>query len=147
MESYINSSILLNISDHPAAVPSLSKRHSAGTIFYLDTLYFSQEALLQPRTTSFKTSDPLQVIKMHFTKAFTFAAIVLAGAAFAAPSPPKPTKPVAPTINQQSNSCGSGTTYCCNGGDGSTANLGTCQAQGNLPPSKGVSWASTFWVT
>lgn len=91
----------------------------------------------------------IKSIKMHFTKAFTFTAIVLAGAAFAAPSPSKPTKPVAPTINDQSqtNTCGSGsTTYCCNGGDGSTKNLGTCQAQGNLPLSKGVSWASIFLV-
>ncbi|MCJ1349449.1 hypothetical protein MMC31_007689 [Peltigera leucophlebia] len=72
---------------------------------------------------------------MHFTKAFTFAAIVLAGSTFAVPNPTKPAKPVkpvGPTIdqNQQSIDCGNGgTTYCCNGGDGSTANLGTCQEQ------------------
>lgn len=82
---------------------------------------------------------------MHFAKAFTFAAIVLAGGAFAAPNPNKPAKPekpVAPVITQQDNTCGNGTPYCCNGGDGSTANLGTCQAQGNISLSPGESWAS-----
>lgn len=84
----------------------------------------------------------IKSITMHFTKAFTLAAIVLAGAAFAAPSPPMPAKPVSPTIKQRSPcSDPGGIQVCCNGG------LLGCLVQGKVPLSEVISWASIFWGT
>lgn len=61
MESYINSSILLKFSgsSSSSSIPQLKNIQPAPS-FYLDTLYFSQEALLQPPITSFKALDPPQ---------------------------------------------------------------------------------------
>ena len=86
----------------------------------------------------------IKSIKMHFTIAFTLVAIVLAGAASAAPRSPMPVQPVSATSNKRSASTCSangGVQTCCQNG------LNDCVVQGKLPLSEGISWASIFWGT